>query len=206
MNATIDNKITDIIKGSAVQRTSGQRRYIITGGPGVGKTSIINYLAKLGYVVMPEAATDIIEEGLRQNIVKPWRADDYHIKVYALIAKRKQETQNSNAPIIFFDRGHIDGISYILLQKRKLHQQVIDCVQTSMDTQFFDKKVFLIESLGFVRPGPARTETLDESLEKARHLEMNYRALGYEIIRIPMGTVPQRAKWIIDHTQNGERD
>lgn len=199
MNAIIYNNIADIIKGSAIHLKSGQRRYIITGGPGTGKTSIINCLATLGYVVMPEAATDIIEEGLRQNIEKPWRADDYHIKVYALIEKRKQEAQNSNAPVIFFDRGHLDGISYILLQKRKLHQQVIDCVQTTMDTHFFAKKVFLIESLGFVQPGPARTETLEESLEKAHHLEMNYSALGYEIVSIPTGSVSERAKWIIDH-------
>lgn len=204
MNVVISNKITDIIKGTAVLRKSGQRRYIITGGPGTGKTSIINCLSTLGYVVMPEAATDIIEEGQRQNIEKPWRAVDYHIKVSALIEERKQEAQNSNTPLIFFDRGHIDGISYILLQKRTLHQEVIDFVQTTMDTHFFDKKVFLIESLGFVQQGPARTETLEESLEKAHHLEMNYRALGYEIILIPKGSVFERAKWIIDHVAKEE--
>ena len=153
-------KISDLIKGSALPSDEGQLRYIITGGPGAGKTSIINSLKMHGYLVAPEAATEIIEEALKNHIEKPWQAYDYHIRMYELILKRQIEVQNSSKPIAFFDRGHLDGISYILLQKRTLYQYIVDCVQASIDTQYFNKKVFFIDSLGFVIPGPARDEDL----------------------------------------------
>ncbi|WP_261881219.1 ATP-binding protein, partial [Mycobacterium marinum] len=36
------------------------RRYILTGTPGAGKTSIVRRLAELGHAVVAEAATDVI--------------------------------------------------------------------------------------------------------------------------------------------------
>lgn len=192
-------KISDLIQGCTVGLQEGQQRYILTGGPGAGKTSIINYLSKCGYLVAPEAATEIIEEGLKKGIERPWRADDYHIRMYELISKRQIEVQNSSAPIAFFDRGHLDGISYILLQNRTLFQYVVDRVQSSIDSQYFNNRVFFIDTLGFVMPGPARDEDLQESLQKAQCLEQNYRAMGYEIIHIPPGSVEERAQIIIDY-------
>src|SRR5579872_7271143 len=50
-------------------------RYVITGGPGVGKTSIIHYLRDHGYHVLGEAATDVIRHSLEKGIAKPWDKD-----------------------------------------------------------------------------------------------------------------------------------
>lgn len=200
-NHELNNRITDIITGFASQSQEGQRRYIITGGPGSGKTSIINELAKRGYLIAPEAATDVIEEGLQQNIQAPWMADDYHIKVSALIAKRQEGVRNSKETVAFFDRGHLDGITYILLQRRKLPQEVVDYVQATVDESFFEKKVFFIENLEFYEQAPYRDENLEEALEKSRQIKQNYQALGYEVINIPPGTIEQRSEWIINQVQ-----
>lgn len=109
--------ISELIRKSFVNVQSNQQRYILTGGPGAGKTSIINCLAQKGYFTVPEAATQIIEEDLNNGIKQPWRAEDYHLRMYKLILRRQMEVQQSTAPIAFFDRGHLDGLSYILLQK-----------------------------------------------------------------------------------------
>ncbi len=123
-NLEIQNLIT-IVNPS--HNSHGQKRYIITGGPGAGKTTIINVLEQK-FTVIQEAATTIIEEDLSKGISNPWEADDYHIKVNQLNLANQIKAQNSTVPVIFFDRGFIDSLSYILLQKRKLHQFVIDCV------------------------------------------------------------------------------
>lgn len=201
LNDKINIKVTDIIP-NAIQPSQGrQRRYIITGGPGSGKTSIINDLAKRGYLVAQEAATDVIEEGLQQNLEDPWMADDYHIKISSLMAKRQKEIGNSPKDIVFFDRGHLDGITYILLQRRKLPQQVVDYVQSTIDEGFFDKTVFFIENLGVCEQASNRTETLEEALAKSRQIKQNYLALGYEVIDIPPDTIEQRSESIIRHVQ-----
>lgn len=203
-NNEINHRITDVVQGFSRQTESSQRRYIITGGPGSGKTAIVNDLAKRGYLITREAATDVIEEGLQQNIEAPWMADDYHIKVSSLMAKKQEEIRNSKETVAFFDRGHLDGITYILLQRRKLPSQVIEYVQAALNEGFFDKKVFFIENLGFCEQAPNRTETLKEALEKARHIKQNYAALGYQIVSIPPGTIEQRSEWIIEQIQQHE--
>jgi predicted ATPase len=190
--------ISELIKKSLVNVQSNQQRYILTGGPGAGKTSIINCLAQKGYFTVPEAATQIIEEDLNKGIKQPWRAEDYHLRMYKLILRRQMEVQQSTAPIAFFDRGHLDGLSYILLQKRTVYQGILDCIQAAIDNHYFSNKVFFIDSLGFVVPGPARDEDLQESLQKARCLEKNYKSMGYEIVHIPPGPVEERAQMIID--------
>ena len=178
--------------------TTGQKRYIITGGPGAGKTTIVNELSKK-YTVVPEAATTIIEKEIAKGIQKPWQFDDYHIKVNQLNNTNQIKIQNLSDPIVFFDRGFLDSLSYILLQKRILHQYVLDCVQIVINAGYFEKTIFFIDSLGFIVPGPARTESLEESLRKAACLEKNYRALGYEIIHVPPGTVKERVNLITNY-------
>lgn len=177
-----------------------QKRYIITGGPGSGKTSIINYIAQMGYAVMAESATEIIEKDIQKGIDKPWRANDYHSRVAALNKEKQLHAATLNEPIVFFDRGHLDGITYILLQKRELKQDVKDFVESSMI--FFETTVFFIENLDHCAQDVNRTETLEESQEKAFHLEHNYRKLGYNVIKIPIGTVKQRTKKLLDLVKN----
>ena len=48
------------------------RRFILTGTPGCGKTSVIKALEITGASVVTEAATDIIASQQRQGIENPW--------------------------------------------------------------------------------------------------------------------------------------
>ena len=49
------------------------KRFIFTGTPGSGKTSVILALEKLGYVVVPESATDVIAEEQAKEWLKTLR-------------------------------------------------------------------------------------------------------------------------------------
>ena len=126
-------------------------------------------------------------------------ADDYHTKICSLMAARQQTIQHSKELVAFFDRGHLDGLTYILLQRRKLSEKVLDYVRATMSDNYYDRTVFFIENLEFCEQAPNRTETLKEALEKSRHLKQNYLALGYEVISIPHGTIAQRSDWILEH-------
>jgi len=41
------------------------RFYVITGGPGVGKTSLVSELNKFGFLTVPEDARKIIKEQIK---------------------------------------------------------------------------------------------------------------------------------------------
>lgn len=53
------------------------RRFILTGTPGSGKTSVIMELEKLGHAVIHEAATDVISQEQAKGIEKPWEEPDF---------------------------------------------------------------------------------------------------------------------------------
>lgn len=53
------------------------RRFIFTGTPGSGKTSVIMELEKLGHAVVHEAATDVISQEQVKGIEKPWEEPDF---------------------------------------------------------------------------------------------------------------------------------
>ena len=48
------------------------RRFVLTGTPGSGKSSVIKELEKLGHTVIHEAATDLIRTEQAQGIEHPW--------------------------------------------------------------------------------------------------------------------------------------
>ena len=48
------------------------KRFILTGAPGVGKTSVLSALDDQGYAVVAEAATDVIAAGRSGGSGEPW--------------------------------------------------------------------------------------------------------------------------------------
>jgi predicted ATPase len=48
--------------------------FVVTGGPAVGKTTLITALTRLGYTTVRESARDIIiAEQALDSLVLPWR-------------------------------------------------------------------------------------------------------------------------------------
>lgn len=65
------------------------KRFIITGAPGAGKTSIIRHLELDGFGVVEEAATDLIAAAQARGVVEP-RTDPRFLERIA----RLQTTRN----------------------------------------------------------------------------------------------------------------
>lgn len=199
--------ITNFIKGRLDHsENQTQRKFVITGGPGVGKSSIINYLAKEGHTVVQEAATDIIKEELAKGTQEPWNQDWFEDRVIECHNSRYAEAVASQAQHIFFDRGHIDPVVYILRRGLELPQNIKEEVQRSIDQALYDKTVFFIDNLGFVEQEDFRVETNDVSISIEKDIKRSYKTLGYKIIKIPAFksepreiAIQKRAEMILQH-------
>jgi len=66
------------------------RRYIVTGAPGAGKTTILATLRAWGYAVVDEAATDLIAREQALGCGEPWR-DAGFVDAIALLQRERQE-------------------------------------------------------------------------------------------------------------------
>lgn len=180
-------------------------RYVITGGPGVGKTSIIHYLKEKGYHVVGEAATDVIRHWLDHGVEKPWDKDhksDFNDEILDLQHQRQNATPDTE--FVFLDRSMIDTFTYALIPMSgtKSLEAMANKVQSVMDQQFYNQTVFFIDNLNGCEKTEIRHENLDELYLIEQHLEQNYRALGYTVVHITKDTIENRAKQILSHIKD----
>jgi predicted ATPase len=174
------------------------KRYILTGTPGSGKTSIIHELKSKGYAVVEEAATDVIALEQVNGNPEPWMQADFIDKIVCLQKQRQIKTATFPCELQFYDRSPI--CTYAL--SRYLGYPPSACLLEEMRRiereNIYQKQVFFIENLGFCQPTEVRKISFEASLifEKI-HLEI-YASLGYDFIKIPPHSLPKRIQSITE--------
>ena len=80
--------------------------FIITGGPGVGKTTLLEVLAKQGFPYVPEVARKIIREQVSQNgDALPWANIPAYTHLMLSRSVESFEQHQKQESVLFFDRG-----------------------------------------------------------------------------------------------------
>ncbi len=165
------------------------RRFILTGAPGAGKTTLIHALAARGHAVVEEAATDVNAELLAEGIADPGTAADF---IDRIVACQRARRLAADAALQFHDRSAI--CTWALCRYLGLTEPPSLIAELADVEGWYERRVFSIENLGFMTPTPVRRISFDESLRfEAVHQEV-YRALGYELAPIPRATVGERLR------------
>lgn len=171
-------------------------RYIITGGPGVGKTTIANQLKKIkGIAAIDEAATRIIQSELAAGVSRPWEQAGFDDKIVSMQKDDRRQAASMNVDSLFFDRTSIDSLSYCIHHDLTPTPAVIAATEEVIS--YYNPQVFLVENFGQCQQTEVRCETLEESTKIEQLLEKNYRALGFNVFRVKPGTVEQRVEAIL---------
>jgi predicted ATPase len=159
------------------------KRYILTGTPGCGKTSIIRSLEVAGYVVVEEAATDIIALRQAQGIAEPWTYPSF-IDDITNLQKLRQMRIADMADVQFYDRSPLCTYALSVWLGFPISITLADEIERITKERIYQKQVFFIENLGFCEPSAARKISFEDSLEFEKVHEETYRSFGYECIRI----------------------
>ncbi|MBN2052867.1 AAA family ATPase [Candidatus Woesearchaeota archaeon] len=168
------------------------KRYILTGGPGAGKSSIILALEKQGEYTIREAAEDCIKLKQAQGIKEPWTEPGFQESILELQQQREARVPKEAARV-FIDRGLLDGLAYTKPRTETYKKIAEAAAKTKYDL------VFIIEPLETVEKTAVRREDMKEALEIRKKLEETYRQAGYEPILIKAGPLEQRVKKILAH-------
>jgi len=163
------------------------KKYVITGAPGCGKTSMINYLeVRLSEYVVREAARDYIELRQAEGCKEPWLDDDFQQGITQLTLLRRSRMPNVDR--IFCDREVMDGLAYTDNGYRDfLKKNAIEV-----------EKVFFLEQLNHTDTNSYRREDHDLARLVGERLQKEYKDLGYDVIKIPMkDSLKQRVEYLM---------
>ena len=172
------------------------RRYIITGAPGAGKTTILAALRDRGYAVVDEAATDVNLSLRALGRDEPWRDPEFIDAITLLQRERLEQPAAPATRVRVFDRSPICTLAlarYIGLPATPILAREVDRVVTEGT---YERQVFFVHLLGFVTPTAVRRISLAQSIAFERFHEQAYRNHGFELIDVPAGTVEERVELI----------
>ena len=170
-------------------------KYIITGGPGAGKTSLLEGLRQSGYPCHAEVSRQlIIELKERGSGCLPWLdLPCFAGKVLQRMVSSFEEAGNTGP--VFFDRGIPDIIAYL----RAARLPVEDVYYAALEKYRYAPTVFLLppwEEI-YVRDSE-RWQTFAEAALLADHIRAVYRQAGYQVAELPLSSVQQRIIFIQD--------
>jgi predicted ATPase len=170
------------------------QRVIITGGPGFGKTSIIEELEARKYPCVHEVSRTIIKEQIEiGSDILPWK----NLKRFSelLLKFRLEQFEDSfYKGFTFFDRGVPDVLAY--MQKDKLLIPSDYLVQVNKCNYF--STVFIVPPWKEIYKKDAqRKEDYATALDLHEYISDTYKSLGYETVILPKISVKERADFIL---------
>ena len=168
-------------------------RVVVTGGPGSGKTTLVEALGRRGYATVPEAALQVIEALNAKHGVdgqKAWRRD--HRAAFQRAVLERQIELEAAAPegaTVFFDRGRLDGVAYCRFHGVAMEP---DYLRLSSGGRY-DRVLVLATLRAFEeRSDTGRTSDRRESLALGEALAAVYREAGYPVLHVPELADPDR--------------
>ena len=167
-------------------------KYVITGGPCTGKTTMTTAMQNLGFIVTPESARQIIEEEQRKDSgILPW-TDFAGFQRLVIRRQIALEERVCAVDTVFCDRSGVDGVAYCWLGGVAVPDELAAYVKNAKFSG-----VFLLDRLQYknddVRMGDEATAGKIHGL-----IATAYQTHGYDVICVPVLPVEQRVDFIMN--------
>jgi predicted ATPase len=172
------------------------RRFIITGAPGAGKTAIIRQLELDGFSVVEEAATDVIAKAQARGTAEPWKDSSFIDLITNLQRRRQIRASCLPGEIQFHDRSVVCTAALALYLGYSLSSTLARELERIKTEAIYQRRVFFIRNLGFIKATEARRISFEEALRFERIHEDTYRQFGFELVSVEPGNLLDRVKAI----------
>jgi len=173
--------------------------FVISGGPGAGKTTILLELARLGFQYAPEVARQIIQEQIQSGgKALPW-ADR---KTYAeLMLQRSIESFKSHTPAarpLFADRGIPDTLCYA----RLIGLRETSLIESACRRYRYAPLVFVAPPWNEIYEMDSERKQDFAEAERTYHCMVEvYRECSYKTVVLPRVETLARAQFILEQVR-----
>ena len=168
--------------------------YIITGGPGGGKTSLLENLASKGYNYIPETARQIIKQRLSEGLAA--RPDPRAFAQQIFDQDWKNFISNSGlSSLLFFDRSFMDSACMLFDSDLNSYENIRDTYMANR----YNNKVFITPPWKEIyRTDEERDQSFEQSIEVYKRLAKWYKGHDYDVVILSKDTIENRTKFILN--------
>jgi predicted ATPase len=176
---------------------NNDRFFVITGGPGSGKTSLIDALEQRGYARSVEAGRALIQDQiLIGGHALPWDDRMQFTELMLSWEMRSYRIAQQTGGIVFFDRGVVDVLGYL----RLIRQPVPEHVRRAVETFRYNRKVFIAPPWPEIfEQDHERKQDFEEAVRTYNALMGAYDACDYELIELPRESFERRVEFVLRH-------
>ncbi|HEY7306877.1 MAG TPA: AAA family ATPase [Bryobacteraceae bacterium] len=170
--------------------------FVISGGPGSGKTTTLNALASMGFPHAAEVARQIIQEQVEiGGSALPWDDRETYTKLMLEWSIRSYREHSTALKPMFSDRGIPDTLSYAHL----IGLQDTGCIEDACRRFRYASVVFLAPPWEEIyKTDSERRQDFSEAVRTHDIIGEVYRECGYESVALPRLTPRDRARFILD--------
>ena len=168
--------------------------FVITGGPGSGKSSLVAALAQAGFPHMPEAGRAIIQDQVAiGGSALPWADRAAFAELMLTWELRSHREARAFAGPVILDRGVPDVMGYLTL----CSLPVPDHMHRAADLYRYNRTVFLAPHWPEIFAQDAeRKQSPGEAEATCQAMIKVYTSLGYELVMLPLAPVPERVAFV----------
>lgn len=172
------------------------KKIVITGGPGTGKSSIVNALKKRGHICFDEISRQVTLEAREKGIEQLFLTEPLLFSKLLLEGRLKQfyDAEAYEATTIFLDRGLPDVLAYMDYFDSDYPIEFIETCQNNRYDHVFIlapwKDIFVSDSV--------RYENFEQAELIHKHLLNSYSNFDYKLTDVPFESIEKRTDFVLD--------
>lgn len=172
---------------------------VIIGGPGSGKSTIINYLTNKGFSCYPEISRQVTLEAREKGIDQLFLEQPLLFSELLLKGRINQfnSAKHEDSKFVFIDRGIPDVVAYMDF----IGDTYPEIFAKACEEHRYDQIFLLPPWEEIYLSDNERYETYEQAVEIHKHLTKTYESYGYNLVDVPKDTVQNRVDFILNHLE-----
>ena len=173
-----------------------QQKIVLIGGPGTGKSTVLNKLKEKGFFCFDEVSREVILKAQEKGIEQLFLTEPLLFSEMLLEGREEQflKADKREEEIIFLDRGIPDVHAYMNYFKTEYTAIFLEKSKRYRYHLIFHfspwEEIYITDN--------ERYESFEESTKIDTFLTQAYTELNYKIINVPFGTIEERTNFIIN--------